>query len=628
MTQILNSLSGPEDLHQMPVESLQQLAQEIRELLVDVTSKNGGHLAPNLGVVELTIALHHYFNSPQDKIIWDVGHQSYIHKILTGRRDVFYTLRQLNGLSGFPKREESPHDVFNTGHSSTSISAALGMAIARDLNNEKHQVVAVIGDGSMTGGMAFEALNHAGHLKANLIVVLNDNEMSIAANVGALALYLSKLRLNPAITKLKEELESILRKIPTIGVPAATLADRLKYLIVPGVLFEVLGFTYIGPVDGHNIADLKRSFKTAVQKGGPILIHVLTKKGKGYPPAENDPEKFHSIGPFSAVNGEETEPQVRRSYTDVLGQAMMEIAGAEPGLIAVTAAMCLGTGLDQFAKKFPRRFFDVGIAEQHAVTLAAGLASQGFKPIVAIYSTFLQRAYDQIAHDVCMQKLPVVFTLDRSGIVGQDGPTHHGVFDFAYLRHLPNIVVSAPKDGRELRNMLFSSLQYAMPVAIRYPKDMIPDDPGMDPPEFIPPGRCEVISEGKDLLVLAVGSLVYPALEAVQAVRKQGISCTLINIRFIKPLDGKILLKWARKIPRMLTIEDHVLAGGFGSSVAEFFNENNIRGVEIHMVGLPDRFIEHGPRSLLLKQYQLTSEGIAMKIKRILIPAIGMAVKG
>ena len=627
MDKILDTIKGVEDLHRLKPEQLNILAKEIRELIIDVVAKNGGHLAPNLGVVELTIALHHFFNSPRDKIIWDVGHQSYVHKILTGRKEEFSTIRLLGGISGFPKREESEHDVFDTGHSSTSISAALGIAFGRDLNKENYNVIAVIGDGSLTGGMAFEALNHAGHSKTNLIVVLNDNEMSIAANVGALALYLSRLRFNPTLHKIKEEIDLILRKIPSIGESAAILADRLKYLVVPGVLFEELGFTYLGPVDGHNIPLLKKSFQNAVQIGGPVLIHVLTRKGKGFRPAEENSEKFHGIGPFNPLTGEELIKPPYPSYTEVFGQTMLELAAIEPKMVAVTAAMCIGTGLSDFARHYPSRIFDVGIAEQHAVTFAAGLATQGFKPVVAIYSTFLQRAYDQIAHDVCMQKLPVVFALDRSGIVGQDGPTHHGVFDIAYLRHIPNMVIAAPKDGAELRHLLYSALNYNLPVAIRYPKDHSLGKVLNVPFSMLPLGKGEVLKEGRDVLILAVGSMVLQAQEAAERLAKQGISCTVVNMRFIKPLDEELLTTWAAKNPRILTVEEHALAGGFGSAVMEFYQNQGMHHLQIHSMGLPDEFIPHGPRDVLLGKYHLNAEGIIAEVRKMVLPSIGFGRK-
>lgn len=474
MKNILETIDKPQDLKRLSMEELKVLAGEIRQLLICSVSKTGGHLAPSLGVVELTLALHKTFNSPIDKIVWDVGHQAYVHKILTGRRDSFHTLRQFGGISGFPKPSESEHDSFGTGHSSTSISAVLGMALARDIEGKKNNVLAVIGDGSLTGGQAYEALNHAGHTGTNMIVILNDNEMSIAKNVGAMSEYLSKMRTEPSYKKVKKDIEFLLRKIPAIGEHVVKTVERLKdsvrYLLVPGMLFEELGFNYVGPIDGHNLEILTEVLEKAKDMQGPILIHVLTCKGKGYEPAECNPGKFHGVGPYCVESGEVIKNGNIPTYTGVFGDALVELAAKDPRIVAITAAMPEGTGLKKFGTQFPNRFFDVGIAEQNAVTVAAGMAISGMKPIVALYSTFAQRAYDQILHDVCLQKLPVIFALDRAGIVGEDGPTHHGVFDYSYLRHIPNMVIMAPKDENELRHMLYTAIQMNSPVVIRYPR--------------------------------------------------------------------------------------------------------------------------------------------------------------
>jgi 1-deoxy-D-xylulose-5-phosphate synthase len=612
-TNLLNNIQSPSDLKNMSLEELNQLAKEIRSLLIDTVSKTGGHLAPNLGVVELTLALHSIFDCPNDKIIWDVGHQSYIHKILTGRKDAFGSLRQYGGLSGFPKRAESECDPFDTGHSSTSISAALGMALARDLNGEKHNIVAVIGDGAMTGGMAFEALNHAGHVRANLIVVLNDNEMFIAENVGALAGYLSRMRTDPNYYKHKEDMEHILKKIPSIGPTVVKAIERIKdsfkYLVVPGMLFEELGFTYLGPINGHDIALTKTMLQRAINSHGPVLVHVVTRKGKGYKPAEDNPDKFHGIGPFKVETGE-TNNNNSVTYTEVFGQAICDIAEENGKVLAITAAMPTGTGLSQFKEKFPKRFFDVGIAEQHAVTMAAGLAAVGYIPIIAVYSTFLQRAYDQILHDVAMQGLPVIFAVDRAGLVGEDGETHQGVFDISFLRHIPGMVVMAPKDENELRRMLKSSIEYNCPVTIRYPRGAgmgvsLDDDIGK-----LPFGQAEVLREGKDITIIAIGQQVYCALEAAELLKSKGIDADVINARFAKPLDIKRIVQSVNKTGRLVTVEENILQGGFGSAVLELLEESQIK-IPVCRIGIADEFVSHGSSKMLRGKYGLTSENIA-----------------
>jgi 1-deoxy-D-xylulose-5-phosphate synthase len=612
---ILDNIDSPKDLKTLSYIELLQLSKELREELISVLSTNGGHLAPNLGVVELTIALHLAFDSPKDQIIWDVGHQSYVHKILTGRRHAFSTLRQLGGISGFTKRQESPHDPFGAGHSSTSISAALGLAKARDLLGEDNSVIAVIGDGSMTGGMAYEALNYAGHIKSDVIVVLNDNEMSIAPNVGAMAAYLARVRTDPTLQKVQSELQQALERLPAIGKTMARAVERgkgsLKYLVVPGMLFEELGFTYFGPIDGHNIWAMSQAFQDAKKRGGPVLVHVITKKGKGYPPAEKDPERFHGVGPFSIESGESISEPDLPSYTQYFSKFMLRLGDEDPKVVGITAAMSDGTGLDKFAQAYPDRFIDVGIAEQNAVTLAAGLAAKGFRPVVSIYSTFLQRSYDQIVHDVCLQKLPVTFMADRAGLVGEDGPTHHGVFDIAYTRHIPNMVAMAPKDENELQHMLYTAVSLDGPAIIRYPRDSATGtqlDPEPKPLEL---GRAEVLMEGNDLAILALGTMVYPALRAGMELRRNGIEPMVVNARFVKPLDEELIEQLARNIKRLLIVEEHSLQGGFGSAVLEFLESKEIlEGVKLKRIGIPDSFIEHGPRKALLKMCGLTSDGI------------------
>lgn len=611
---ILGRISEPSDLHSLTFSELEKLAKEIRSFLLKIVSQTGGHLAPNLGVVELAIALHYVFDSPRDKIIWDVGHQCYVHKILTGRRDRMETLRQYKGLSGFPRCSESDHDCFETGHSSTSISAALGFALARDLKGEQHSVLAVIGDGALTGGMAFEALNHAGQLGTRLIVVLNDNEMSISRNVGALAGYLSRLRTDPLYHRSKEEIGEALRRIPNIGPRVVKVVERFKdsfkYLLVNGILFEELGFTYLGPIDGHNLRLLIQVMERAKGLPGPVLVHVSTIKGKGYPPAEKHPNRFHGIGSFDLKTGQPHTAGSAPTFTKVFGETVVRLAQRHPHLVAISAAMAEGTGLRDFADKFPSRFFDVGIAEEHAVTLAAGLAKAGSLPVVAIYSTFLQRAYDQIVHDVARQKLHVIFALDRAGIVGEDGETHQGVFDLSYLRHIPGMIVMAPKDQSELVAMLESAPGYPGPVAIRYPRGAGPlTDVEMDP-AILSPGRGEVLREGRDMVIFAIGPLVYHALEAAEMLSGEGKEIAVVNCRFIKPLDENLILEWAQKTKKVLTLEENVLAGGFGSAVLELLMDRGYCG-EAARLGVPDCFLEHGEPSILRKDLALDPGGIA-----------------
>lgn len=614
MTSLLKTIYSPQDIQNLSLKQLKSLADEIRDTIIQTVAETGGHLAPNLGVVELTLALHRVFNSAVDRIIWDVGHQSYVHKLLTGRQVQFATLRQYGGISGFPKPEESIHDAFATGHSSTSISAALGMALARDLKGDPHSVVAVIGDGSLTGGMAFEAMNHAGHLKTNLIVVLNDNEMSIAPNVGALSGYLSRLRTDPMYSKGKDEIAELLQKLPH-GSKLLKVVDRLKdsfkYLVVPGMLFEELGFTYLGPVDGHDIKAMMTMLQQAKTVSGPVLVHVLTQKGRGYQPAEENPDRFHGVGPFDVATGTvKKSGGGAPSYTEVFGKTLVKLAQEDDKIIGITAAMPDGTGLNSFAREFPKRYFDVGIAEQHAVTMAAGMAMTGYRPVAAIYSTFLQRAYDQVLHDVCLQNLPVTFALDRGGLVGDDGPTHHGVFDIAYLRNIPNMVIMAPKDENELQHMLKTAVYHSGPVAVRYPRGNGEGVPMDEELQRLPIGKGEILREGSDVLLIAIGNMVRETLKATQSLSAQGIEAAVINARYVKPLDEELILDYARRTKNVVTIEEHVLMGGFGTAVLELFEAAGLTDVKVKRIGIPDEFVEHGKQNILRANYGLTAEGI------------------
>lgn len=617
---LLEKIHKPQDLRALTYAELKKLAEEIREEMIQVVATNGGHLAPNLGVVELTLALHRSFDSPRDKIIWDVGHQTYVHKLITGRREDFKTLRLHNGISGFPKRAESAHDCFEAGHSSTSISAAVGFAKARDLLGEDHQVVAVIGDGAMTGGMAYEAMNHTGHNGTSLIVVLNDNEMSISPNVGAMSSYLNRLRTDPRYDKRKAELETLIKKIPGIGSKVAKAAekakDSLKYLLVPGLLFEELGFTYLGPIDGHDQMQLEQIFEQAKQKKGPVLVHVITCKGKGYGPAQNNPDVFHGVGPFNPETGEIAKKPSPPTYTQMFGETLCELARQDDKIVAITAAMPTGTGLGLFAKEFPQRFFDVGIAEQHAVTFAAGLALAGIKPVVAIYSTFYQRAYDQVLHDVCLQGAKVMLAIDRAGVVGDDGPTHHGVFDISFLRIIPNLVLMAPKDENELRHMLYTALQHEGPVALRYPRSV---GQGVDIDgsfEEIPVGKGEVVRDGRDLTIIGVGPLVNTCMMAAHELRHRGVDAAVINLRYLNPLDRELILRYARLTKRIITVEDHVLSGGMGSAVLEILGDEGLSGVAVERLGYPG-FVDQGSIPVLHQSYGLSVKGILGAAERL-----------
>ncbi|MBW2309603.1 MAG: 1-deoxy-D-xylulose-5-phosphate synthase [Deltaproteobacteria bacterium] len=618
----IDRINNPADLKKLDIADLEPLAAEIRDLIIETVARNGGHLAPSLGVVELTIALHYVFNSPQDKIIWDVGHQAYAHKIITGRRCRFHTLRKDKGISGFPKREESPCDPFNTGHSGTSISAGLGIATARSVKEDKDKVIAVIGDGAMTAGMAFEALNQAGHTERDLLVVLNDNEMSIAKNVGALSSYFSRKISEPRFVNLKKSLEAFFRSIPSIGDNIFAILkrseDSLIGLLTPGMLFEALKFRYIGPINGHNINLLIRTFTDVSKLEGPVLVHVLTSKGKGYQPAEENPTLYHGIGAFDVATGltPKGSDQDPPSFTEVFGKTMVELGAQDKRLFAITAAMREGTGLSEYAKTYPDRFIDVGIAEQHAVTFAAGLATEGLKPVVAIYSTFLQRSFDQIIHDVCLPNLPVIFCLDRGGIVGEDGPTHHGTFDLSYLRIIPNMSIMAPKDEDELRHMLFTALDFQGPVAIRYPRGKGVGVPMNGELVKIPIGKAEVLTKGKDLLILAIGSRVYPCLEAAKELNKKGYSASVVNCRFVKPLEPR-LSKMASNTGKVLIVEENTLQGGFGSAVLESFADRGVHNVTVKRLGIPDMFIEHGSQDILRERCKIDTKRILLVAKKL-----------
>ncbi len=623
MTKMLDQINTSHDVKKLDPEELVRLCQEIREEILSTVSKTGGHLASNLGVVELTAALNFVFDFPKDKIVWDVGHQSYVHKLLTGRKDRFHTLRQYEGISGFPKRDESPYDAFDSGHSGTSISSALGMAEARRLKGEEGKIIAVIGDGSMTAGLAFEGLNQAGHIDQDLIVILNDNEMSISRNVGALSSYLNRLMTGQFVNRFRDDMKGFLETLPGIGKSVLRFAkqaeESLKGFFMPGLLFEELGMKYIGPIDGHRLDYLIETFQNIKKLRGPILVHVITKKGKGYLPAEMNPDRFHGVSPFVIETGElKGDPKKNPpTYTDVFGETLCQLAKEDKRLIAITAAMQNGTGLEEFARQFPDRFYDIGIAEQHAVTFAAGLALEGMKPVVAIYSTFLQRAYDQVLQDVCLQNLPVVFALDRGGIVGEDGPTHHGLFDYSYLRHIPNLIVMVPKDENEFQHMIKSAAECPVPVAFRYPRGRGTGVKREGPLQRIDIGKGEVLREGEDILIIAIGSTVYPSLHAAERLAEVGIRAAVINSRFLKPLDGSLLCEWAKRTGKVLTVEENVLQGGFGSAVLELFQERGLFSIQVKRLGIPDTFVEHGPQTLLREKYGIDEKGIFKGVKEM-----------
>lgn len=615
MYKILDKYSNIEEVKNMNISKLNEFADEIRNFLIHKVSKTGGHLASNLGVVELTLSLYKVFNFNKDKIIWDVGHQSYVHKILTGRKDKFDTLRQYGGISGFPKRKESQYDFFETGHSSTSLSAAAGFARARDLSNESYNVVAVIGDGALTGGMAFEALNDIGYRKTKVIIILNDNQMSIAKNVGSVSKYLNKIRLDPKYNKIKEEVNEKLRKT-NIGSEVANSIKKikggLKRIVVPGMFFEDIGIKYLGPIDGHNMSELVDVISKAKEIKEPVIIHVITQKGKGYDYAEKNPNKFHGVGPFNYDNGE-VYSSSGLTYSKVFGNTIIDIAEKNDKVVGITAAMPDGTGLCEFSKKFPKRFFDVGIAEQHAVTMAAGFAASGYRPIFAVYSTFLQRAYDQILHDVCIQKLPVIFAIDRAGIVGEDGETHQGIFDLSYLSSMPNMTIMTPKTTGDLSVMLNWAINQNYPIAIRYPRGKDADSIELPPIKELKLGKWQIISEGKDIAIIAAGKMVQHAFMAAKKLSKSGINCTIVSADFIKPIDKELITKLARENYKFVIIEENVCHGGLGSSVLEYLNNKDIKN-KVLMLGLKDEFLIQGKTDILYKVCGLDVESICNKI--------------
>lgn len=623
MGSLLERINSPQDLKLLSTNQLPQLAQEIRKYILEVVSTNGGHLGAALGSVDLTLALHYCFTTPQDTLVWDVGHQVHAHKIITGRKEEFKTFRLPEGLSGFSNKDESEYDTFTTGHGGTSISTSLGIAVGNRLQgHDRRKVVAVIGDASLVSGMAFEAMNHAGHLKDNLVVILNDNEMSISPTVGAFTGYLNKIITHPFYNHVRKDIEHWLRKIPRVGdrvvAQAKKIDEGLKNLFVPGLLFEEMGFRYFGPLDGHNVQALIHILQNISQIQGPILLHVITKKGKGYAIAEQDPAKWHASTPFHIDSGQVKKPSVARTYTQVFGETAVELAAQNPRVIAITAAMCDGTGLVKFSKMFHDRFFDVGIAEEHGVSFAAGLAEAGIRPLVAIYSTFLQRAHDQIIHDVALQNLPVMFCLDRAGLVGEDGPTHHGVFDIAYLRKIPGVTLLAPRDGAELKAMLhFMVDALDGPIAVRYPRGAVAEETGCVlkdiPPAPIEYGKAEMLRRGKDVALLAYGSMVYTAWEAALALEKEGIEATVVNARFAKPLDEELLLALAGEIPWIVTLEEGTRLGGFGDAVFELFERNTVPA-RLRTLGIPDRFIKHGKRESLLDSLGLSAGKIKEEV--------------
>lgn len=622
---VLATVNFPEDIRKLDLAQLNRLAVEIREKIIETVSKNGGHLASSLGTVELTLAIHYVFDTPRDKLVWDVGHQAYAHKIITGRKDIFHTLRKKGGISGFPRREESPYDVFNAGHSSTSISAAIGITEAKCLTGENFKTIAVIGDGSIAAGMAFEALNWAGDRNKDMIIILNDNEMCISPNVGAMSSYLNRVMTGHTVTKFKAEFKNFLQSIPSIGTQMVKFTkqveESLKALVVPGALFEELGFTYVGPLEGHRLDNLIKNLRNVRELKGPVLVHVITKKGMGYKFAEDDPAKFHGIAPFKVETGEPLDGDAAPlSYTRMFGKTVIKLAHEDPRIVAVTAAMSEGTGLDEFARVYSHRFYDVGMAEQHGVTFAAGLAAEGLIPIVAIYSTFLQRAYDQIVHDVCLQNLPVVFALDRGGFVGSDGPTHHGLFDYSYLRSIPNITVMAPKDENELQHMLKTAVVCGRPASIRYPRGRGIGVAVDERPVSLEIGTGEIVFEGENavLAIVAIGSTVYPSIAAAERLKEKGISVRVINARFIKPLDEALLCRTAYSLKRIITVEENVLMGGFGSAVLELLEHKGIRDAVVKRLGIGDEFVEHASQGELRKMYGIDEAGIVEVAQRMM----------
>ena len=615
---MLEKINTPQDLKGLSYKEKEELAQELRNKIIDVVSKNGGHLASNLGVVELTIALHSIFNMPEDKIVWDVGHQTYVHKLLTGRLNEFDTLRQLDGIAGFPKSKESEYDSFNTGHSSTSISAALGMARARDINNGTSDVIAVIGDGALTGGMALEALDDAGSSKTRLIVILNDNEMSISKNVGGISRFLVKIRTKKFYKKSNNFFRKILEKTPGIGMPIIKLARKIKYglkqLMIPNMFFEDLGFKYLGPVDGHDIERVEWILELAKKETEPVVVHIITKKGKGYKPAEENPDQYHSTCKFNIETGEKLS-KGGKDYSAAFGDKLVELASKNDKIVAVTAAMADGTGLTKFRKEYPKRFFDVGIAEQHAICMAAGMAKEGFIPFVPIYSSFYQRAYDQVIHDVCIQNLPVIMCVDRAGIVGNDGETHQGILDLSFFNIVPNLTIMAPKDFSELEKMMEFAISLNKPVVIRYPRGS--EEITFESTTEIEEGKAETLCEGKNLTIVAIGKMVSRAMEVKELLEKDGIEAEVINARFLKPFDTETIKKSIEKTKYVITIEDNITKGGLASNVEELIVENNLNEVEMLKFGYPDEFVKHGSVQELEKIYGLDKENIAKKAVEI-----------
>ncbi len=609
------------DIKNLSSQELKQLAKEIRARLIEVTSNTGGHLAPNLGIVEITLALHYVYNFPEDKLVWDVGHQAYVHKLLTGRNENFETLRQWMGVSGFPKRSESVYDDFGVGHASTSISAGVGFAVARDLKHKYNNVIAVIGDGAMTGGMAFEAMNHASHLGTKMTIILNDNEMSIDPNVGGMSQYLTRMRSDPGYNRMKEDVEYMLKRIPNIGPKMADIADRLKdsvkHMLVLGNFFEELGIKYLGPVNGHDVDELIRVLENSKQFDRPVLIHCITEKGKGYRPAEAHPEKFHGVGPFEIATGASKKKSSNPSYTDVFAKTLVDLAKKDSRIVGVTAAMASGTGMNQMAQVCPKRMIDVGIAEEHATTMASAMALDGLKPVVAIYSTFLQRGYDQMIHDCALQNAPVVFALDRAGLVGADGPTHHGVFDLSYLRTVPDMTIMAPKDEPELQNMLYSALNYDRLVALRYPRGSGAGHALVEEYTMIEYGKAEVLRDGQDATIFAIGSMVMPAIETAERLQAQGLEVGVVNARFAKPLDRDCLFAQAEGGKLIVTMEENILAGGFGSGVMEALMDEGHTN-RVLRFGIPDAFVPHGDVAILKDELGLTPEKMSDKIAQIL----------
>lgn len=617
MQKILDRIDNPKDTKRLTEKEKIQLAEEIREEMVEIVSKTGGHLASNLGVVELTIALHSVFNLPEDKIVWDVGHQTYVHKMLTGRREKMNTLRSLNGIAGFPKTKESIYDDFNTGHSSTSISVALGMARARDLNNKDNHVIAVIGDGALTGGMALEALDDAGSSKTRLIVILNDNEMSISKNVGGISRFLTRIRTKKFYKKSNNCIRKLLEKIPKFGPFVIHIARRIKYsikqLMIPNMFFEDLGFKYLGPVDGHDIERVEWILNLAKKEKEPVVVHIITKKGKGYKPAEENPDSFHAIGSFNKETGKLIKTK-EKDYSQVFGDKLVELAEKNEKIVAVTAAMADGTGLKEFKKKYPKRFFDVGIAEQHAVCMAAGMAKEGFIPVVPIYSSFYQRAFDQVIHDVCMQNLPVVMCVDRAGLVGQDGETHQGMFDLSFFNLIPNITIMAPKDFKELEKMLEFAISLKAPVVIRYPRGTESKKIKFDKQEKIELGKSEILTQGKDITIVAIGKMVAKAFEVKEELEKEGKTAEVINARFLKPFDEQAIINSMKKTKNIITLEDNTIIGGLASKVEELISKNKEDNIQFKAFGLPDTFIEHGKVEELEEMYKLDAKSIAKEI--------------